>query len=39
MNNKLRIGLAQVMTWFNVNHTVLNADKCHYICLSKATEK
>ena len=38
VNDKLRIDLAQVMEWFNVNYLLLNTDNCHYMCLGKDTE-
>ena len=37
IKNILRFDFDLVSKWFEVNYMVLNADKCHFMCLSKDT--
>ena len=38
IKNTLRFDFDLVSKWFEENYMVLNADKCHFMCLGKDTE-
>ena len=38
IKNTLRFDFDLVSEWFEENYMVLNADKCHFMCLGKDTE-